>query len=60
MTKPAKINEDIDENLLEPTFIDELDEDDIRQVMNPERLAQLLAQADVFGVINSENLDDFD
>lgn len=60
MTKSAKINEDIDENLLEPTFIDELDEDDIRQVMNPERLAQLLAQADVFGVINSENLDDFD
>lgn len=60
MTKSAKINEDIDENLLEPTFIDELDEDDIRQVMNPERLAQLLAQADIFGVINSENLDDFD
>lgn len=31
----------------------------ISQVMNPERLAALLAQADAFGVVNSEALDDF-
>lgn len=32
---------------------------DISKVMNPERLASLLAQADAFCMVNSESLDDF-
>ncbi|MFW2177609.1 MULTISPECIES: hypothetical protein [unclassified Moraxella] len=37
----------------------DLSDESIRQVINPERLAQLLSQADAFGVVNSEKLDDF-
>lgn len=42
-----------------PLETDELDEQVIAHVMNPERLAQLLSQAEAFGVVNSEQLDDF-
>lgn len=38
---------------------DALDERLISQVMNVDRLEQLLAQAEAFGFVNSENLDDF-
>ena len=40
-------------------FDDELSEETISQVMNLERLADLLAQADAFGVVNAEDLDSF-
>lgn len=38
---------------------DELGEAQISTVMNPERLAQLLQQADAFTRVNSDALDDF-
>ena len=38
---------------------DNLSLDDISKVMNPERLATLLAQAAAFSLVNSEDLDDF-
>lgn len=42
-----------------PLETDELDEQVIAHVMNPERLAQLLAQAEMFSLVNSEALDEF-
>ena len=37
----------------------ELSDAEIARVMNPERLNQLLMQADAFTRVNSEDLDDF-
>ena len=37
----------------------ELSDADIASVMNPDRLTQLLTQADAFTRVNSEDLDDF-
>ena len=37
----------------------ELSDAEIASVMNPERLNQLLTQADAFTRVNSEDLDDF-
>lgn len=39
--------------------LNELSDADIARVMNPERLNQLLMQADAFTRVNSEDLDDF-
>lgn len=39
--------------------LNELSDADIANVMNPERLNQLLMQADAFTRVNSEDLDDF-
>lgn len=59
MTNSTEIDKAIDDKLLDCGSVDELDENDIRQVMNPERLEQLLAQAEAFSVVNSEALDEF-
>ena len=40
-------------------LIQELSDADIASVMNPERLNQLLTQADAFTRVNSEDLNDF-
>ena len=37
----------------------ELSDAEIASVMNPDRLTQLLTQADAFTRVNSEDLDDF-
>ena len=39
--------------------LNELSDADIASVMNPERLNQVLMQADAFTRVNSEDLDDF-
>ena len=39
--------------------LNELSDAEIASVMNPERLNQLLMQADAFTKVNSEDLDDF-
>ena len=39
--------------------LNELSDADIASVMNPDRLTQLLTQADAFTRVNSEDLDDF-
>ena len=39
--------------------LNELSDAEIASVMNPERLNQLLMQADAFTRVNSEDLDDF-
>ena len=39
--------------------LNELSDADIASVMNPERLNQLLTQADAFTRVNSEDLNDF-
>lgn len=40
-------------------YCNELSTTEIASVMNPERLTQLLTQADAFTIVNSEDLDDF-
>ena len=39
--------------------LNELSDAEIASVMNPDRLTQLLNQADAFTRVNSEDLDDF-
>ena len=39
--------------------LNELSDAEIASVMNPDRLTQLLTQADAFTRVNSEDLDDF-
>ena len=46
-------NAELTENL------NELSDAEIASVMNPDRLNQLLTQADAFTRVNSEDLDDF-
>lgn len=62
--QPTNAEANLQENLPtqsddEAFYQEQLSEDDIRQVMNPQRLAELLAQADAFSVVNSEKLDEF-
>ncbi len=55
----AKLDENLPIRPQHEEFYKELSEDDIRQVINPQRLAELLAQADAFTLVNSEQLDEF-
>ncbi|PAL14313.1 hypothetical protein B8W92_09730 [Moraxella osloensis] len=68
MTSPAITDNDADidtnndtSQVHEPLYPSsgELSDAEIASVMNPERLKQLLTQADAFTRVNSEDLDDF-
>ena len=62
MTSPAIPDNDADTSQArKPLYPSsgELSDAEIASVMNPDRLTQLLTQADAFARVNSEDLDDF-
>ena len=66
MTSPAITDNDADieinaSQVYQPLYPSsgELSDAEIASVMNPDRLTQLLTQADAFTRVNSEDLDDF-